>query len=166
MYSGWERMSLGRELLVQTKPSTCFILQNTSLQLKELCDQYRTMEKKAQAIKDCILKQPVWKKENLHPKTWLKSDHVKAFTEFILPKDIAEDGGYDSKEMCEYRFFLQDFSRFTLMMIPQYCSCVNTFQVDETSCNSNCLYILNWVAYVFIRMERLMPVYHSFFNHI
>ncbi len=96
-------MSLGRELQVQTKPSTWCILQNTSLQLKELCVQY-TMERKAQAIKDCILKQPVWKKENLHPKTWLKSDHVKGFTEFILPKDIAEDGGYDSKEMCEYRF--------------------------------------------------------------
>lgn len=62
------------------------------------------MERKAQAIKDCILKQPVWKNESLHPKTWLKSDHVKGFTEFILPKDIAEDGGYDSKEMCEYRF--------------------------------------------------------------
>ncbi|XP_042580540.1 ankyrin repeat and death domain-containing protein 1B isoform X2 [Cyprinus carpio] len=57
------------------------------------------MERKAQAIKDCILKQPVWKNESLHPKTWLKLDHVKGFTEFILPKDIAEDGGYDSKEM-------------------------------------------------------------------
>ncbi|XP_058631918.1 ankyrin repeat and death domain-containing protein 1B isoform X2 [Onychostoma macrolepis] len=57
------------------------------------------MERKAQAIKDCILKQPVWKKETLHPKTWLKSDHVKGFTEFILPKDIEEDGGYDCKEM-------------------------------------------------------------------
>ncbi|KAK2911763.1 hypothetical protein QQF64_027604 [Cirrhinus molitorella] len=48
------------------------------------------MERKAQAMKDYMLKQP---------KTWLKSDHVKGFTEFILPKDIGEDGGYDSKEM-------------------------------------------------------------------
>ncbi len=103
MYS-WERMSLGRELWVQTKASTWCILQNISLKLKELWDQSSTMERKAQAIKDCILKQPVWKKENLHPKTWLKSNHVKGFTEFILPKDIAEDDGYDSKEMCEYRF--------------------------------------------------------------
>jgi len=61
------------------------------------------MERRVQALKDYILKQPVWKKENLNPKTWLKSDHVKGFTDFILPKDIGEDGGYDSKEMCEYR---------------------------------------------------------------
>lgn len=61
------------------------------------------MERKAQALKEYILKQPVLKKENLNPKTWLKSDHIKGFTEFILPKDIGEDGGYDDKEMCEYR---------------------------------------------------------------
>ncbi|RXN03525.1 ankyrin repeat and death domain-containing 1B [Labeo rohita] len=48
------------------------------------------MERKAQAMKDYMLKQP---------KAWLKSDHVKDFTDFILPKDIEEDGGYDSKEM-------------------------------------------------------------------
>lgn len=86
----------------QNLPADVFHTTQVS-EAKSLCNNYSTMERRAQALKEYILKQPVWKKENLNPKTWLKSDHVKGFTEFILPKDIGEDGGYDNKEMCEYR---------------------------------------------------------------
>ncbi|XP_051529583.1 ankyrin repeat and death domain-containing protein 1B [Myxocyprinus asiaticus] len=57
------------------------------------------MEKRALALRDHILKQPVWKRENLNPKSWLKSDYIKGFTDSILQRDISEDGGYDSTEM-------------------------------------------------------------------
>ncbi|XP_057217072.1 ankyrin repeat and death domain-containing protein 1B [Triplophysa rosa] len=58
------------------------------------------MDKRALALRDYILKNPVWKKENFNPKTWLKSNqYVNNFTEFILQKDLGEDGGYDNTEM-------------------------------------------------------------------
>lgn len=62
------------------------------------------MDRRALALRDYILKNAVWEKENFNPKTWLKSNqHVNNFTEFILRKDLSEDGGYDKNEMCKYR---------------------------------------------------------------
>ncbi|XP_021332293.2 uncharacterized protein ankdd1b isoform X1 [Danio rerio] len=86
---------------MQTKPGVFYSTRASKAKSlsKQYSTVYSTMEKKAHALKDYILKQPVWMKENLNPKTWIKTDHSKGFAEFILPKDIGADGGYDNKEM-------------------------------------------------------------------
>ncbi|XP_072520865.1 uncharacterized protein ankdd1b isoform X3 [Salminus brasiliensis] len=51
------------------------------------------------ALKDRIMKHPMLKKENLNPKTWMKSEHVKGFTDFILQKEPEADASFDNVEM-------------------------------------------------------------------
>lgn len=54
------------------------------------------------ALKDRIMKHPMMKKENLNPKTWIKSEHVQGFTDFILQKEPEADNSFDDEEMCKY----------------------------------------------------------------
>ncbi|XP_026994407.2 ankyrin repeat and death domain-containing protein 1B isoform X2 [Tachysurus fulvidraco] len=57
------------------------------------------MEDRVLALKSRIMKHPLMKKENLNPKTWLNSDHVKDFTDFVLQKEPEADKDFDHVEM-------------------------------------------------------------------
>lgn len=48
------------------------------------------------------MQHPLLKKENLNPKAWINSEHVKDFTDFITQKEPEADTDFDSVEMCKY----------------------------------------------------------------
>lgn len=54
---------------------------------------------KALAFKGRILN-----KENLNPKTWIKTENIKGFKDFILQKESEETDGqsFDDENMCKY----------------------------------------------------------------
>ncbi|XP_036454852.1 ankyrin repeat and death domain-containing protein 1B [Colossoma macropomum] len=58
-----------------------------------------TMEEKVLALKERIMKHPMLKKENLNPKIWMKSEHIKDFTDFVLQKEPEADSSFDNVEM-------------------------------------------------------------------
>lgn len=59
------------------------------------------MEDRVLALKSRIMKHPLMKKEHLNPKTWINSDHVKDFTDFVLQKEPEADKDFDHVEMCK-----------------------------------------------------------------
>ncbi|KAL7836602.1 hypothetical protein AOLI_G00278860 [Acnodon oligacanthus] len=58
-----------------------------------------TMEERVLALKERIMKHPMLQKENLNPKTWMKSEHIKDFTDFVLQKEPEADSSFDNVEM-------------------------------------------------------------------
>lgn len=48
------------------------------------------------------MKHPMLKKENLNPKAWINSEHVKDFTDILLQKEPEADADFDNVEMCKY----------------------------------------------------------------
>lgn len=60
------------------------------------------MEDRVLALKNRIMKHPLVKKEKLNPKTWINSEHVKDFTDFILQKEPEPNTDFDNVEMCKY----------------------------------------------------------------
>ncbi|XP_060763139.1 ankyrin repeat and death domain-containing protein 1B isoform X2 [Neoarius graeffei] len=57
------------------------------------------MEDRVLALKNRIMKHPLVKKEKLNPKTWINSEHVKDFTDFILQKEPEPNTDFDNVEM-------------------------------------------------------------------
>ncbi|XP_053466139.1 ankyrin repeat and death domain-containing protein 1B [Ictalurus furcatus] len=57
------------------------------------------MEDRVLALKDRIMKHPMLKKENLNPKAWINSEHVKDFTDILLQKEPEADADFDNVEM-------------------------------------------------------------------
>lgn len=60
------------------------------------------MEERVLALKNRIIKHPLLKRENLNPKAWINSEHVKGFTDFVLQKEPEADTDFDHVEMCKY----------------------------------------------------------------
>ncbi|XP_058230796.1 ankyrin repeat and death domain-containing protein 1B isoform X2 [Hemibagrus wyckioides] len=69
------------------------------LKAKSFCGIQSTMEDRILALKNRIMTNPLLKKENLNPKTWMNSDHVKDFTDFVLQKEPEADTDFDNVEM-------------------------------------------------------------------
>ncbi|KAF5906674.1 ankyrin repeat and death domain-containing protein 1B, partial [Clarias magur] len=57
------------------------------------------MEEKILAMKNRIMKNPLLNRENLNPKGWINSAHVKDFTDFVLQKEPEADSDFDNTEM-------------------------------------------------------------------
>ncbi|KAI5088324.1 ankyrin repeat and death domain-containing protein 1B isoform X2, partial [Silurus meridionalis] len=58
-----------------------------------------TMEERFLALKNRVMAHPRLKKENLNPKAWINSEHVKDFTDFVLQKEPEADRDFDHVEM-------------------------------------------------------------------
>lgn len=91
---------LGCSLPTANKPGT--LHNRFCLKGKSFCGIQSTMEDRILALKNRVMMNPLLKKENLNPKTWINSDHVKDFTDFVLQKEPEADTDFDNVEMCKY----------------------------------------------------------------
>lgn len=57
------------------------------------------MEERVSALKSRILKHPILSQDKLNPKTWMQTEQIKGFTDFILQKEPEADSDYDNEEM-------------------------------------------------------------------